>query len=45
VGKGLDACNIFARVIEEDMIKLFDLGELIWRSGPRELAIVPYADH
>ncbi len=36
-GKGLDACNIFARVLDEDRQKLEELGAGIWKSGSREL--------
>lgn len=32
-GKGLDACNIFAKVVEEDLELLKQLGEQIWRGG------------
>lgn len=38
-GKGLDACNIFAKVTEEDFLKLKDLGEFIWKNGSMELTI------
>lgn len=38
-GKGLDACNIFARVTESDMHKLAELGNRIWRCGSEELTI------
>jgi len=38
-GKGLDACNIFAKVIERDRQKLFDLGDSIWKNGSQELTI------
>ena len=38
-GKGLDAANIFARVIKGDMKKLEDLGNSIWKNGPQELTI------
>lgn len=38
-GKGLDACNIFARVIESDKQKLIDLGNSIWKNGSQELTI------
>lgn len=38
-GKGLDACNIFARVIESDRQKLIDLGNRIWKIGSQELTI------
>ena len=36
-GKGLDACNIFARVIESDRQKLMDLGNSIWENGTQDL--------
>jgi cyclophilin family peptidyl-prolyl cis-trans isomerase len=38
-GKGLDAANIFARVIHADMKKLEELGDSIWKIGPQELRI------
>ncbi len=38
-GKGLDACNIFAKVLERDRQKLIDLGISIWKNGARELTI------
>lgn len=38
-GKGLDACNIFARVIESDKQKLIELGKSIWKNGAQELTI------
>lgn len=38
-GKGLDACNIFARVIESDKQKLIDLGIDIWKNGVQDLTI------
>lgn len=38
-GKGLDACNIFARVVDSDKQTLFDLGNSIWKNGPQELTI------
>ncbi len=38
-GKGLDACNIFARVVESDKQKLIDLGNSIWKSGSQDLTI------
>ncbi len=38
-GKGLDACNIFAKVIESDMQKLVELGNNIWKNGSQELTI------
>ncbi len=36
-GKGLDACNIFAKVTEKDKPKLIDLGNRIWKNGSKEL--------
>ncbi len=39
VSKGLDACNIFARVIESDQQKLVALGNSIWKNGSQELNI------
>jgi hypothetical protein len=36
-GKGLDACNIFGKVFEEDLEKLKELGNNIWRNGVQEL--------
>ena len=38
-GKGLDACNIFARVVDEDRQKLAALGMEIWKNGARELRL------
>jgi hypothetical protein len=38
-GKGLDACNIFARVMQSDQQKLIDLGNSIWKNGAQELTI------
>ncbi len=38
-GKGLDACNIFAQVLESDRQKLIDLGERIWKNGAEELTL------
>jgi hypothetical protein len=38
-GKGLDAANIFARVVDADMKKLQELGDRIWKNGPQELRI------
>ncbi len=40
-GKGLDAANIFARVVDTDMKKLQELGDSIWKNGPQELRIEP----
>jgi hypothetical protein len=36
-GRGLDCCNIFARVFEEDRQLLTDLGNEIWLNGKMEL--------
>lgn len=36
-GKGLDACNIFAKVIESDKQKLLELGNKIWKNGCLEI--------
>jgi len=36
-GKGLDCCNIFARVFEEDFSELVILGDTIWKHGMQEL--------
>lgn len=38
-GKGLDACNIFARVIESDKQKLVELGKSVWKNGVQALTI------
>ncbi len=38
-GKGVDACNIFAKVIESDQQKLADLGNKIWENGALELTL------
>jgi len=38
-GRGLDACNIFAKVIDSDRQKLIDLGNTIWKNGSQELTI------
>ncbi len=38
-GKGLDACNIFARVIDSDKQKLSELGNRIWKEGSQELTV------
>ena len=38
-GKGLDACNIFAKVVDSDMQKLIDLGNNIWKKGSKELTL------
>jgi hypothetical protein len=36
-GKGLDCCNIFAKVFDEDMGLLKELGEGIWKNGTKEI--------
>lgn len=36
-GKGLDAANIFAKVLDEDLPLLRELGESIWKNGIQEL--------
>jgi hypothetical protein len=38
-GKGLDACNIFAKVVDADLQKLKDLGNSIWKNGSQELTV------
>lgn len=38
-GKGLDACNIFAKVIDIDKQILINLGNSIWKNGSQELTI------
>jgi len=38
-GKGLDACNIFAKVMDEDRQQLIDLGNVIWTGGNLELIL------
>jgi len=38
-GKGLDACNIFAKVLPEDAEKLFNLGNEIWMKGAQEISV------
>jgi hypothetical protein len=37
-GRGLDCCNIFARVFEEDMTLLKSLGEKVWKQGMEKLS-------
>lgn len=37
-GKGLDSCNIFAKVIEEDKELLMVLGNDIWQNGTQVLS-------
>jgi hypothetical protein len=36
-GKGLDCCNIFAKVFDEDMHLLQSLGDQIWKQGTQEI--------
>jgi hypothetical protein len=36
-GKGVDCCNIFAKVYDEDLPFLKIIGERIWKSGEQEL--------
>ena len=36
-GKGLDCCNIFAKVIKSDLPRLQELGEEIWKYGAKTL--------
>jgi len=36
-GKGIDAANVFAKVIDEDKHLLFELGNTIWKKGEMEL--------
>jgi hypothetical protein len=38
-GKGLDACNIFAKVLDEDKEKSKQLGEMIWKNGAMDLTL------
>ncbi len=38
-GKGLDAGNIFAKVVPGDLAKLVTLGNQIWKNGSQELTI------
>jgi len=38
-GKGLDCCNIFAKVLDKDLNKLKNLGEQIWKNGKQTLTI------
>lgn len=38
-GKGLDACNIFAKVLDSDKQLLIDLGNSIWKNGSQALTI------
>ncbi|MBI5402926.1 MAG: DUF3830 family protein [Ignavibacteriae bacterium] len=43
-GKGLDAANIFAKVVDEDFEKLKQLGEAIRMYGTQELEILSYEE-
>jgi hypothetical protein len=36
-GHGLDCCNIFAKVVDEDRALLKALGEAIWKQGAQEV--------
>jgi hypothetical protein len=36
-GRGLDCCNIFGKVLAEDMALLRSLGESIWKNGEQLL--------
>jgi len=36
-GKGLDCCNIFAKVFDEDLALLKNLGNTIWKQGAQEI--------
>lgn len=36
-GRGLDSCNIFGKVVSEDLHLLKELGESIWRGGEQEI--------
>ncbi|MBK9271972.1 MAG: DUF3830 family protein [Saprospiraceae bacterium] len=38
-GKGLDACNIFAKVIDSDKQKLIEIGTRIWKNGAQDLTV------
>lgn len=38
-GKGLDACNIFAKVVDEDAEALRQLGDDIWKGGKMDLRV------
>jgi len=35
--KGLDCCNIFAKVFDEDKILLKELGDSVWKHGTQEI--------
>jgi hypothetical protein len=36
-GKGLDCCNIFAKVFDEDLPLLKALGDSIWKHGAKDI--------
>jgi hypothetical protein len=36
-GKGLDCCNIFGKVFQEDIQLLKELGDKIWRHGMQDI--------
>lgn len=36
-GKGLDSCNIFGKVFDEDLSLLKTLGDKIWRQGSQQI--------
>ena len=40
-GKGLDSCNIFGKVFDEDLDLLRELGNTIWKHGMQELTLEP----
>jgi hypothetical protein len=39
-GKGLDAANIFAKVVDADIQKLAELGNNIWKNGSLEIIVM-----
>ncbi|MDB5229883.1 MAG: hypothetical protein JWN76_688 [Chitinophagaceae bacterium] len=41
-GRGLDCCNIFGKIIDEDLALLKNLGEITWRKGAQELVFKPW---
>ena len=38
-GKGLDCCNIFAKVVDEDLSILQELGNKIWKEGKQTITV------
>jgi len=42
-GRGLDCCNIFGKVFEEDLPILKKLGDSIWKEGAQELFFNHYS--